>query len=583
MSPAVSHPATEWQVTIRTPDGKISSRVVTPPRTLVIGRDPGCDITLRSKHVSRRHARIDVRVDGVWVSDASSSGTLVGTHLVSRATAKLTADLPVQIGPFQLRVQPVVVELDEPTAPAAPIPELAPTAGVIDSSRRAPTGGVDAALPPAEGGTDSGANRGTSQVSVATRRAIHRELLDNLDLVKLDRSRMNDHLLRAKVKLALEQIMAGFAEQLPAGTDVAKLCEELGNEALGLGPLEGVLADESVTEIMVVDPHTIYIEKDGRLRLTDLSFTDEESAQAVLERIVTPLGRRIDESSPMIDARLKNGSRVNAVIRPLSLRGTCITIRKFAEQPLTVDDLIAKGTFTARMALFLERAVRVRKNILISGGTGSGKTTLLNVLSAAIPATERIVTIEDSAELQLRQPHVVSLESRPANMEGRGEVTIRDLVRNAMRMRPDRIIVGEVRGGEALDMLQAMNTGHEGSMTTIHANNPNEALKRAEVLALMGGVDLPTRAIREQMSLAIHVIVHENRLADGSRRITDISEVVGLDDNGSIEVRDIFKFKRRGTDGDGRVQGEFQTTGYLPSFLDEFITHGLIGGGEDYL
>jgi pilus assembly protein CpaF len=225
----------------------------------------------------------------------------------------------------------------------------------------------------------------------------------------------------------------------------------------------------------------------------------------------------------------------------------------------------------------------VRKNILVSGGTGSGKTTLLNVLSASIPGQERIITIEDSAELQLVQPHVVSLEARPANMEGRGEVTIRDLVRNAMRMRPDRIVVGEVRGGEALDMLQAMNTGHEGSMTTIHANNPREALKRAEVLALMAGVDLPTRAIREQMSLAIHLVVHQSRFSDGARRIVNVSEVVGLDDHGEIEVREIFRFQRKGTDAEGRIQGEFQTTGYLPSFLDEFITHGLVGAGEDYL
>jgi len=394
---------------------------------------------------------------------------------------------------------------------------------------------------------------------------------------------MNDHLLRAKVKVALDQIAVEFTDSLPAGTDLQQLIEELTDEALGLGPLERLLADETVSEIMVVDPHTIYIEQNGRIQLTDLHFTDEESARAVLERIVMPLGRRIDESSPLLDARLKDGSRVNAVIQPLSLRGTCITIRKFAERPFAVNDLITNGTFSERMARFLERAVRVRKNILVSGGTGSGKTTLLNVLSAAIPDNERIVTIEDSAELQLGQPHVVSLESRPPNMEGRGEITIRDLVRNAMRMRPDRIVVGEVRGGEALDMLQAMNTGHDGSMTTIHANSSNEALKRAEVLALMAGIDLPSRAIREQMSLAMHICVHETRFADGSRRVTGISEIIGIDDHGEIESREIFGFRRRGTERDGTVRGEFYATGYLPTFLDEYITHGLIGKGEPYL
>ncbi len=638
MAPA--QPEYEWRVSIRTPDGKVSTRHVVAPRTLVVGRDPGCDITLRSQHVSRRHARIDLADDGAWISDVSSSGTLVGNHLVSRATVEITGDAPIQIGPYQLRVTQVVLAAEnvsgeivsrdpepvwgEPVAPRAarttPGPEASRSARVATApvapqpsrtspgpvapqpSRTSPgpvapqpartSPGPVAPQPartspglaePQRAGDEPVENRGTAHVAVATRRAIHRELLDNLDLVKLERSRMNDHLLRAKVKVALEQIIKQFADQLPAGTDVAKLIDELGNEALGLGPLEQVLGDPAITEIMVVDPHTIYIEERGRLRLTDLHFTDEESAQAVLERIVTPLGRRIDESSPMIDARLKDGSRVNAIIRPLSLRGTCITIRKFAERPLTMDDLIGNQTLTARMATFLERSVRVRKNILVSGGTGSGKTTLLNVLSAAIPEQERIITIEDSAELQLVQPHVVSLEGRPANMEGRGQVTIRDLVKNAMRMRPDRIIVGEVRSGEALDMLQAMNTGHEGSMTTIHANNPREALKRAEVLALMAGVDLPTRAIREQMSLAIHLVVHQSRFSDGARRIVNISEVIGLDDHGEIEVREIFRFQRRATDAEGRIQGEFQTTGYLPSFLDEFISHNLVAPGEDYL
>jgi pilus assembly protein CpaF len=296
-----------------------------------------------------------------------------------------------------------------------------------------------------------------------------------------------------------------------------------------------------------------------------------------------PLGRRIDESSPMLDARLRDGSRVNAVIRPVAMRGTSITIRKFAEQPFTTDDLVRFDTLNQRMVRFLERSVLVRKNILVAGGTGSGKTTLLNVLSASIPSEERIVTIEDSAELRLGQPHVVGMESRPPNMEGRGEITIRDLVRNAVRMRPDRIIVGEVRGGEALDMLQAMNTGHDGSMTTTHANSPREAVKRVETLALMAGLDLPSRAIREQIANAIHLLVHQSRFADGSRRVTSISEVIGIDDDGEIEVREIFGFRRTGTDANGRVLGEFYATGFLQTYLADFVTRGLIGEGEQYL
>jgi pilus assembly protein CpaF len=424
---------------------------------------------------------------------------------------------------------------------------------------------------------------GTADVPVAVRREIHRRLIDQLDLVRLDRNRMNDHLLRAKVRVALQQITEQLAGSLPIGTDAQQLINELADEALGLGPLEQLLADERVTEIMVVDARTVYIERGGQIELTPLRFTDDDALRAVVERIVMPLGRRIDESSPLVDARLKDGSRVNAIIPPLALRGTSITIRKFSRRPFTVEDLLNFGTLTEPMARFLHRTVRARKNILISGGTGSGKTTLLNVLSASIPARERVVTIEDAAELRLGQPHVVPLEARPPNMEGRGEVTIRDLVRNAMRMRPDRIVVGECRGGEALDMLQAMNTGHEGTMTTTHANSPEEALKRIETLALMAGVDLPARAIREQIGLGLHLLVHQARLADGSRRVTSISELLGLRDDGLLEIREIFGFRRTGTGPGGRIEGEFYATGHLPTYLGEFITQGLIGPGEPFL
>ncbi len=421
-----------------------------------------------------------------------------------------------------------------------------------------------------------------SEELISLRRRVHAELLKNLDFAKIDPT-VQDPGLRPRVLTALKRIVTAQKESILEQLDRDAFIGELLDEALGLGPLEPLLADASVTEIMVVDPATIYVERAGRLELTSTRFTDEERVRAVIERIVTPLGRRIDESQPLVDARLPDGSRVNAIIRPLALRGSCITIRRFPKRRLMVDDFLRLGSLTPRIAKFLERAVVAKKNILISGGTGSGKTTLLNVLSASIPSVERIVTIEDAAELQLHQPHVVALETKHANMEGRGAFTIRDLVRNSLRMRPDRIVVGECRGGEALDMLQAMNTGHDGSLTTIHANSPIEALSRLETLVLMAGVDLPSQAIREQIARSIHVIVQQTRLSDGSRKITHVSEIAELDPNGRFEVHEIFEFEQTGVSQDGRVIGDFEATGYLPSFLDEFMSRGLIRPGESFL
>ena len=420
---------------------------------------------------------------------------------------------------------------------------------------------------------------------VNLRRECHKMLLEHLDLATIDAAKLEEPSMRPKVLGALRRIVQQLdvGGKIPPETDRDRLIGELSDEALGLGPLERFLADPSISEIMVVDPETIYIEQGGRLTLSPVKFTDDERVRGVIERIVTPLGRRIDESSPLVDARLKDGSRVNAVIRPIALRGSCITIRKFSRTPLTLDKLIAFGAITDRMVRFLVRSVIAKKNIVISGGTGSGKTTLLNCLSGAIPPDERIVTIEDAAELQLKQPHVVSLETRPANLEGRGEYTIRDLVKNALRMRPDRIIVGECRGGEALDMLQAMNTGHDGSLTTTHANSPKEAISRLETLVLMAGVDLPVRAIRDQIASSVHVIVQQSRLSDGSRKITAISEVIGIGDDGDIEMRPIFEFVRTGTGPGGKVVGDFRATGYLPSYLQDFIVMNLVKKGEPYL
>ncbi len=353
-----------------------------------------------------------------------------------------------------------------------------------------------------------------------------------------------------------------------------KIKEELLDEIIGFGPITEFLADSKVTEIMVNGPSHVYMEKDGKLVLTDAKFKDNNHVLHVIKKIVAPIGRRIDEGSPMVDARLPNGSRVNAIIPPLAIDGPSITIRKFAEDPFKVEDLVRFGTLNSKMAELLKYCVEGRLNIVVSGGTGSGKTTTLNVLSSFIPDDERIVTIEDAAELQLSQEHVVRLETRPANIEAKGEITIRDLVKNSLRMRPDRIIVGEVRSGEALDMLQAMNTGHDGSLTTGHANSPRDMLSRIETMVLMSGMNLPIKAIRDQIASAIDLIVQQSRLMDGSRKITYITEVQGMEGD-VIILQDIFKFEQRGLDNKGKVKGEFVSTGIVPKFVQKLREKGI--------
>lgn len=348
-----------------------------------------------------------------------------------------------------------------------------------------------------------------------------------------------------------------------------KLTREIIDETIGYGPINQFIHDASVSEIMVNGPGRVYLEKKGRLVLSDVTFKDDQHVMRVIEKIVAPLGRRIDESSPMVDARLPNGSRVNVIIPPLSLIGPSITIRKFSEKPLAVNDLIDFGTLTPDVAMLLKACVEARLNIVVSGGTGSGKTTTLNVISSFIPEDERIITIEDAAELQLAQQHVIRLETRPPNIEGRGAITIRDLVRNSLRMRPDRIIVGEVRSGEALDMLQAMNTGHDGSLTTGHANSPRDMLSRLETMVLMAGMDLPVKAIREQISSAINLFVQQSRLKDGSRKITHITEVIGMEGD-VVTMQDIFVFRQSGRDEKGRISGSLLPTGIIPRFIEKF-------------
>ena len=603
------------QVVVQSDAGLQRTELYPASGPLTIGRHPQCSLRLDSDLVSRQHAVVSAGQSALRVEDVSTNGTIAGDLLLRRDSVEVPYGTPIVVGDYTV----FVYALDQQGQP------IGPTAVPIqqgDTHQRPPntttpgiTGrGPAPTTPPRQGaltnpvpipnmtgmnpviahvGSQPGPRgvhlpaRGEDEklkAEVALRREIHRLLLEHLDLATIDAKKLDDPSMRPKVLNALRRIIANIDSRIPPEIDRDGLIGELADEALGLGPLERFLSDGTITEIMVVDPNTIYIEQGGKIVLAQARFTDDERVRAVIERIVTPLGRRIDESSPLVDARLKDGSRVNAVIRPIALRGSCITIRKFSKVPLTLDKLVGFGSITERMGRFLTRCVHAKKNIVISGGTGSGKTTLLNVLSGAIPEDERIVTIEDAAELQLKQPHVVSMETRPANLEGRGEYTIRDLVKNALRMRPDRIVVGECRGGEALDMLQAMNTGHDGSLTTTHANSPPEAISRLETLTLMAGVDLPLRAIRDQIASAVHIIVQQSRLSDGSRKVTAISEVVGIDaDTHEIELRPIFEFIRTGTGPKGQVIGEFRATGYLPSFLQTFIVMGLVKKGEPYI
>ena len=420
-------------------------------------------------------------------------------------------------------------------------------------------------------GNGNGQENGGQHSFQEMKSRLHRALINRMDLTKL--AALSQEQVHAEVSRLAESVLA--QEAMPLSTsDRDRLVNDVQHELFGLGPLEPLLADPTISDILVNSHRTIYVERRGKLEVTNVAFKDDEHLMRVIERIVSSVGRRIDESSPMVDARLRDGSRVNAIIPPLAIDGPVLSIRRFGTEPLRMNSLIENKALTRDIADMLQMCVSARLNVLISGGTGAGKTTLLNALSAYIPEDERIVTIEDSAELQLQQPHVVRLETRPPNIEGKGEVTQRDLVRNALRMRPDRIVIGEVRGGEAIDMLQAMNTGHDGSLTTIHANTPRDALARLETMIQMTGMRLSDRAMRQQVASALDLVVQVARLSDGTRRVTSISEITGMEGE-TITMQEIFQYERTGVDSQGQVIGRFRPTGIRPRFAERLKACGM--------
>jgi pilus assembly protein CpaF len=558
-------------ITVIGPDGD-HDELVFDGDVAVIGKTRDCTVTLAGWRVGREHARVVRTAKGLMLEDLGQfGGTWVNGSRIVRHGPLTFAD-QIQIAGYKLRVQLA--------APLRTLVEVAPPLSGLPARAPLPAskGSADAARPGGVADRQIRANMEMTPEVAAIharhpwRKRVHDQLLDTIDLRRRDLSRMSDAELRAETEKLVHEILEGLVE-LPPTIDRIALKREVLNEAVGLGPLEELLADDTVTEIMVNRADEIFVERAGQLRWYPLAFTSDRAVMGVLERIVAPLGRRIDESSPLVDARLKDGSRVNAIIPPLALKGPTLTIRKFSKRRLSAEDMINYGSISPSMVAFVELCVKHRKNMIVSGGTGSGKTTFLNVLSNFIPDGERIITIEDAAELKLNHSHLVSLESRPSNVEGRGAITIRDLVRNALRMRPDRIVVGECRGGEALDMLQAMNTGHEGSLTTLHANTPRDAVARLETLVLMAGMDLPIAAIREQIASAVDVIVQQTRFACGSRKITSVAEVTGIE-NGKIQMQELFRYAQRGYGEDGKVMGDFIGCDAVPSFYDELREQG---------
>ncbi|HCE40699.1 ATPase, T2SS/T4P/T4SS family [Alloalcanivorax profundimaris] len=543
-----------FSVLVKTKKGTLVGSYTCERGECVLGKDKESLVPMAGWKVAGSHARLQCREDGLYVID---QGHRTGTNVNGRKVEEygpLDEEDVVEISDYRLncRLLNTPAELRKPATGDGPA-----VTGPADDEPRSQRYEPD----------ETPRSREHEARVTHWRERIRRSLVDYMDLRRVNVADMSDQELRQFTAGAIDKIIRD-QDGIDADIDKEELARQVLAEAVGLGPLEPLLADESISEIMVNARDEIYYERNGRLNQSRVTFTDDTSVISAIERIVSPLGRRIDESSPMVDARLKDGSRVNAVIPPLALKGPNITIRKFMKERLTAEHMRRFGSLSDEMVAFLDLAVRSRKNVVISGGTGSGKTTLLNVLSNFIPDSERIITVEDAAELKLYQPNLVSLEARPANQEGRGAISIRDLVKNCLRMRPDRIVVGECRGGEALDMLQAMNTGHDGSLTTIHSNSPRDCISRLEVLVLMSGMDLPVHAIREQIASAVDIIVQQTRFACGSRKVTSVAEVTGLE-GGVIQLSEIYRFQQKGYDQEGRVRGDFVATGAIPDFVEE--------------
>ncbi|MGB1238642.1 MAG: ATPase, T2SS/T4P/T4SS family [Pseudomonadales bacterium] len=561
-----------FEVVVITDKGANVERVRCTLRHCTIGKSRDNLVQIRGWRVAQVHCKVELTDRGLYVEDVSEgSGISVNGNKVPYYGPIRSSDV-ISIGSYDFRLGTV--------EESAPKPAATPDIGSATEHDKVQKTDDDWTMQTFIGGAldekapEERADEIQRQRLFMWRNRIHQEVLRMMDLKRTDVGSMDGDELRQKVEAMIDEVLESMAKEIPENVDVQELKTSVLNEAVGLGPLEALLANDDVTEIMVNAFDDIYIELSGKLTRSDITFSSDAAVMSAIERIVSPLGRRIDESSPMVDARLPDGSRVNAIIPPLALRGPALTIRKFAKKKLNADDLLGFGTVNQQMVAFLRMAVQQHSNIIISGGTGSGKTTLLNIMSNFIPADERIITVEDAAELKLVQPHVVSLESRPANLEGKGAIPIRDLVKNCLRMRPDRIVVGECRGGEALDMLTAMNTGHDGSLTTVHANTPRDVISRLEVMVMMAGMDLPARAIREQIASAVHIVVQQSRLADGSRKVTHISEITGMEGN-TVQLNDIFLYKQEGFDEQGKVIGKFEATGQVPHFYESLRARGI--------
>jgi pilus assembly protein CpaF len=576
-----------FEAVITTNKGTHVDTIMASEKKTLIGKGKFCDIVLRGWKVGTEHACFYIEDDGIYILDLKngSAGVSVNGTKAEKHGPINDGDL-IAIDSYVLKIRNLGVvggkarsdvsasskAVDNADADQLAVAVSAET-GVSESQTTPPSNELEE-VPVNNVIELAKAERKVAiELSREWRAKMHDALLKQMDLRRVNVKDMDDQQVLEITQTMLTKITNEFTD-FPDSLNRKALVKQVLDESIGLGPLEDLIADDDISEIMVNCADEIFYEKRGELHLSEVTFTNDRAVQYAIERIVTPLGRRIDESSPMVDARLKDGSRVNAIIPPLALKGSSITIRKFMKEKLTAKHLVNFGSMDQRMVDFIETVVTNKQNILISGGTGSGKTTLLNVCSNYIPDNERIVTVEDSAELKLYQPNLVGLEARPPNQEGKGAVEIRDLVKNCLRMRPDRIIIGECRGGEALDMLQAMNTGHDGSLTTAHANSPRDCISRVEVMVMMAGVELPILAIREQIASAINIIIQQTRFPCGTRKVTSICEVTGID-QGVVQLGEIFKFKKTGRDENGKTKGEFIATGLVPRIADELREQGL--------